>query len=328
MTVRKRNYEAISITGKVDTVDDLLQILNDLPAEPAPKRRSGRSVPSGPRALIEPLTRLKNMVGMEDVKKLVLSQLLYFLQGLHGGRLDMLHSVIQGPPGVGKTELATILGELYCSLGVLRRSKVIVARRSDLIGKYVGHTAIKTQQVIDDSLGGVLLIDEAYSLGNGDEDRDSFSKECLDTINQNLTENGDSFMCIIAGYQHALEKCFFSANEGLARRFTFRYTLPGYNGKELSQIFCRIVDREGWGITSQPTPFFETHHKSFPFFGGDMESLFLHAKLAHSKHLLASTDKSQSRKLDQKDLEEGLRTFLVARKSGKEDDTTFLSMYL
>ena len=86
-----------------------------------------------------------------------------------------------------------------------------IVKRSDLIGKYLGHTAAKTQKVIDSCKGGVLFIDEAYSLGNP-EGRDSFSKECIDTINQNLTENKANLLCIIAGYKDALDKCFFAYN--------------------------------------------------------------------------------------------------------------------
>ena len=108
-----------------------------------------------------------------------------------------------------------------------------IAKRSDLVGQYVGHTAIKTQKIINSAFGGVLFIDEAYSLG-GD---DAFSKECINTINQNLSENGDKFICIIAGYPAEIERCFFSQNEGLKRRFPFKYNIEKYDSKELSQIF-------------------------------------------------------------------------------------------
>merc|ERR1711991_1200935 len=107
---------------------------------------------------------------------------------------DMLHTVITGPPGVGKTELGRILGHIYKGMGVLKKGHLKIVKRSDLIGKYLGHTAAKTQDVIDECSGGVMFIDEAYSLCNK-EGRDSFSKECIDTLNQNLTERRD-FLCI------------------------------------------------------------------------------------------------------------------------------------
>lgn len=335
MSSRKREREQEKLpVGKVESIEDLLTLLRTMPQTSSTgkvrKSSSSRRTPVeyGMRRLIRPLERLQNMVGMTEVKKTVLSQLLYFMQGLHGGKLDMLHSVIQGPPGVGKSELAHILADLYCSLGILETSRVVTARRSDLIGKYLGHTADKTQSVIDDSLGGVLLIDEAYSLGN-DEGRDSFAKECLDTLNQNLTENADRFFCVIAGYEKALDECFFAMNEGLSRRFNFRYTISGYSAMELREIFIRIVSREGWlweekGVSKQ---FFEQNHKNFPFFGGDMESLFVHVKLAHAKHLMTVDDKTGAKTLTEKDLMEGFRNLMVSR-NDKHKDSAPMSMYL
>jgi hypothetical protein len=157
----------------------------------------------------------------------------------------MLHTVIEGPPGVGKTELGKILAEMYSALGVIKSNKFKLVKRTDLIGKYLGHTAEKTQSVIDDADGGVLFIDEAYSLGAQDGG-DSFAKECIDTINQNLSENKKKFICIIAGYPDELEKSFFGYNPGLHRRFPFRYSIEGYSSKELSQIFVKKLNDANW----------------------------------------------------------------------------------
>ncbi len=172
--------------------------------------------------LIPTLEKLENVVGMENVKKTIINQIVYFLSGLDVND-DMLHTVITGPPGVGKTLLGTIIGEIYYNLGIVKgngkryidpitkeeKNYIFkIAKRSDLIGEYLGHTAIKTQKVIEECEGGVLFIDEAYSLGNEDK-KDIYSKECIDTLNQNLTEKKTQFICIIAGYPQDLDKCFF-----------------------------------------------------------------------------------------------------------------------
>ena len=145
----------------------------------------------------------------------------YFIHGL-SGKGELNHCVITGPPGVGKTTLAALLGDIYLRLGFLKNNNFVVARRSELIGKYCGHTAVQTQEKINEAEGGVLFIDEVYSLGNKKKS-DSFTKECIDTINQNLTEKGDKFLCIVAGYEKDVEECFFAYNRGLERRFPIRF---------------------------------------------------------------------------------------------------------
>ena len=153
--------------------------------------------------LVKPLEKLKLMIGLNNIKESIVGHITYYLANLEEETNDMMHTVITGPPGVGKTQLGQILGDIYYNLGILQGNKTKkrgrnsqfkdngytfkIIKRSDLVGKYLGHTAVKTQKVIDSCEGGVMFIDEAYSLGNA-EGRDSFSKECIDTINQNLTE--------------------------------------------------------------------------------------------------------------------------------------------
>jgi hypothetical protein len=219
--------------------------------------------------LVSPLSELHNMVGMDNVKINMVDQILFFLQGLNlsskcgvcvecvynqpctKSNSEMLHTVITGPPGVGKTELGKILGRVYKELGILSTGTFKLVTRADLIAGYLGQTAIKTQKVINEAAGGVLFIDEAYSLGNS-ELRDSFSKECIDTLNQNLSERRD-FLCIIAGYKDALEKCFFNYNDGLRRRFTFKYDIKVYKPYELLEIFEKKIVRFGWNACWLPS---------------------------------------------------------------------------
>ena len=228
----------------------------------------------------------------------------------------MYHTVISGPPGVGKTELGKNLGSIYLGLGILKSDKFRVVKRSELIGKYLGHTAAQTQEIIDDCKGGVMFIDEAYSLGNEDK-RDSFSKECLDTINQNLTENRQEFMCIISGYKDYLNKCFFLYNEGLKRRFPFWYDIKGYTADELKEIFKRKVVKDNWKLCAEvKSEFFK---EKFEFFGGDIDTFTFYCKMAYSKRIFNHSNQD-SKELSLEDLDAGYKTFLESKDKLKEKE--------
>jgi hypothetical protein len=185
------------------------------------------------------------------------------------------------------TTSARILGKIYTKMGYLTKGQFIIAKRADLIGKYLGHTAIKTLKVLESARGGVLFIDEVYSLGNArQDDGDSFSKECIDTINQFLSEHANDFICIIAGYKEEVEKCFFSHNPGLERRFPYRFTIEGYSPAELFQIFLKFVKDNGWAFESENTitaAFFQENKESFPHFGGDLGIFLDNCKIAHAR---------------------------------------------
>lgn len=298
--------------------------------------------------LIQPLTELSNLVGMDNIKEHIIDQILFFLQGSHNktkcnnciecslnlaclkSQNDMLHTVLTGPPGVGKTELGKILGKVYKEMGILSKGTFKLVTRSDLIAGYLGQTAIKTQKVIDECRGGVLFIDEAYALGHS-ELRDSFSKECIDTLNQNLSERRD-FLCIIAGYEEDLEKCFFKYNSGLKRRFTFRYDLNLYSMKELLQIFELKVKMAEWSLCYLPDEtdteelkeskkiykdeilkLFEEYEDCFPNYGGDIETLLLNCKISHSKRCVLKPGEKR-RMLSCDDIKNGLDNFVKHRK--------------
>jgi SpoVK/Ycf46/Vps4 family AAA+-type ATPase len=267
------------------------------------------------------LIKLKNMIGMESVKKNIVYQIIFYLQGLDISNNDMLHTVIEGKPGVGKTELAKILAEIYNSLGILSKSSFTVAKRSDLIGSYLGSTAMKTNKILEESLGGVLFIDEAYSLGN-EEGKDIYSKECIDTINQFLSENREDFICIIAGYKESLEKCFFKYNPGLERRFPWRYSIKEYSWEELSEIFKKIVKDNSWKAKIEPN-FFKDNLDKFKFFGGDLEILFQKTKLIHGMRAINLT-KDKKRIINDDDLKGGLQLFL----EDKDKKLEFLNKYM
>lgn len=316
--------------------------------------------------LVEPLSELNDMVGMVSVKESLINQIIFFIQGFNKktscgkcnecafrlpclkGQTDMLHTVITGSPGCGKTELGKILGKVYKAMGILENGNMKIVSRSDLIGKYLGHTAAKTQDVIDSCRGGVMFIDEAYALGNAlsGEGRDSFSKECLDTLNQNLSERRD-FLCIIAGYKEELEKCFFSVNQGLRRRFTFRYDIDKYDSEELLDIFLLKVKKESWGIEYELTEndtresmelktrqrddiraLFRDNVMFMPNFGGDIETLFLNCKIVHGKRVLFM-DQNLKKILTVLDVKNGFEKFVQNRKykEASDQEYTDISFY-
>jgi hypothetical protein len=223
---------------------------------------------------------------------------------------DMLHTVVYGGPGVGKTRFINILARIYAALGILPTSKVTVAKRSDLIAGYLGQTAIKTRKMIEAAKGGILLIDEAYSLGDVAQ-KDSFSRECIDTLNQALSEEKADFICIIAGYKADLEDRFFKSNPGLERRFPFRISIGEYTAVHLRDIFVQIVRSRGWDIDASATPIslFEDNRDHFRFNGGDMETLFTKTKFLHGRRVFGKRA-AVKKMLTHEDVAAGIEAFL------------------
>jgi SpoVK/Ycf46/Vps4 family AAA+-type ATPase len=276
--------------------------------------------------LVTPLIALDNMIGMNDIKQDMVDHILFRIQEFEVYNQMMMHTVIEGPPGTGKTEVAKIIGRVYLAMGILRNNKFVKATRSQLIAGYLGQTAIATQKIIDSATGGILFIDEVYSLGNI-EKRDSFSKECIDTINENLTTKKTDFICIVAGYKEDIKQCFFSYNDGLERRFPIRFHINEYNASELFSIFKKKVEDNMWKMDdSVELTFFEKHHSNFRFFGGDMEILFNSCKRSHSRRVFATGDeKKMLRKID---LEKGYESFVNHKRDKKEEVGSWQNMYM
>ena len=279
--------------------------------------------------LVEPLTLLNNMVGLDTIKKKIFEQIIFYLQNLDDENYDMLHTVIYGDPGIGKTELAKILGKIYTALGILSKGTFTSVKRADLIGGYLGQTAMKTKKVLDEAIGGVLFIDEAYSLGNK-EGKDSYSKECIDTLNAALTEEKEDLIVIIAGYKNDLENCFFSHNSGLERRFNWRFELTKYSPAELREIFIKKANEKNWNILSNDDislSFFETNIEHFKFNGGDMETLFQKCKMAHAHRVLKEHPKNK-KYINKDDLENGFQSFIESRKTDERYIKYVDAMYI
>ena len=276
-----------------------------------------------------PLKRLSKLIGMEKVKEDIFDMIIYYLQGFENNNNNMLHSVIEGPPGVGKTKLGKILSGIYCALGIIQSNKFKYVKATDLIGDHVGATKHMTQQVIEEADGGVLFIDEAYALSSNDN-KDPYGKECIDTINFNLSENKKKLIVIIAGYPDHLDKCFFSFNPGLARRFPFKFRIDSYTPEELKDIFIDKLRKFGWKFSQSVSmdnlnSFFKTNAKEFPNFGGDIENFFKSCQFAHSKRMIGKNP-NQRKKINIDDIKKGLEKFKKNKRTDETQKSSHLSM--
>jgi len=320
--ISKTEYKRID--DPVDTISDLISIIDKYEVD-GEYNIDVRQLSNIRAELVE----LNGMIGMKKLKQSVLHQLIYFIQGLHlvdnaSGKGDFKHTVIYGPPGTGKTEIAKIIGRMYSKLGILKNNVFKKATRNDLVAGYLGQTAIKTKALIRDCLGGVLFIDEAYSLSNSN-DFDSFSKECIDTLCESLSDHKDDLMVIIAGYENELENHFFKANPGLDSRFIWRFKIDSYNPIELTDIFRKKIRESGWDLEGPDvveSRWFEKHKKTFLHFGRDMEILFFYTKIQHSKRVFGKPVEIQ-RILTREDLEKGFELFI---ENAKRPDDKFRSM--
>ena len=141
------------------------------------------------------------------------------------------HFVFTGPPGTGKTTVARILGRIFAALGLLVRPEVVEAHRADLVGEHLGSTAIKTNKLIDSAMGGVLFIDEAYSLNNvGYDGGDAFGAEAVQSLLKRAEDDRDRLVIVLAGYTDDMDR-FLRSNPGLASRFSTRVTFPSYSAR-------------------------------------------------------------------------------------------------
>ena len=300
--------DLILIETEINSIDDL--ILLGKKYDPNEKKKYTLDMQTLNK-LVEPLEKLQKMIGMDGVKETIVNLILYNIQNFEKKNSSMLHTIIEGSPGTGKTEVAKIIADLYLKMGILKNDKFKSVKRNDLVGQYLGHTANKTQEVINSVKGGVLFIDEAYSLGNP-EGRDSYSKECIDIINQNLSESKCDFVCIIAGYPDALKKSFFSYNEGLERRFPYRFKIKDYDEEELQKIFVKIVKENEWKFKDEfipPVEFFLKNKNYFKYFGGDLENFFNSCRIAHARRAMTIHPKYK-KCLTQEDLNKGLNFFI------------------
>lgn len=281
------------------------------------------------------LEELDSMVGMNSLKESVFFQIIYYIQGMHyrNRNEEYLHTIILGNPGCGKTQVAKILGKIYQNMGILsKNANFKIGYRDNLVGEYLGQTAVKTRKFLESCLGGVLFIDEVYSLGPGQKDRDSFSKEAIDTLCSFLSEHKNDFCCIIAGYEDDVKKCFLSVNKGLERRFPWVHKIEVYTDENLSDIFVKMIKDSKWQLSSSVdkkylTEFFKENKECFKNTGGDIETFLSKCKLIHSKRVFC-LDKEFKFIFTKEDMEESMKMVKNYKLDKEEKNMSHMFMYM
>lgn len=198
------------------------------------------------------MEELHHLIGLQSVKKLIQEiQAFIMIQDKRKGEglvttPIVLHMIFKGSPGTGKTTVARLLGKIFCAMGVLEKGHVIEVERADLVGEYIGHTAVKVRDQIKKSLGGIMFIDEAYSLARGGEK--DFGKEAIDAMVKGMEDHKENLILILAGYKNEME-IFLRSNPGLKSRFPIHIDFPDYSLEELIEIAEVMVKKRQYKLS-------------------------------------------------------------------------------
>lgn len=220
-------------------------------------------IPSPKHELFYEMEReLEILVGMDSVKE-ILREIYAWIYvnkerqsiGLKSDS-QVLHMLFKGNPGTGKTTVARIIGKLLHRLDILSKGHLIEAERADLVGEYIGHTAQKTRDLIKKASGGILFIDEAYSLGRGGEK--DFGKEAIDTLVKHMEDKAKDFILILAGYSKEMDQ-FLMLNPGLRSRFPFIIDFPDYSVSELLDIGKMMFEEREYLVTDDAIMILQDH---------------------------------------------------------------------
>ncbi len=201
----------------------------------------------------EIIKEFNRLVGLEDIKKLMYGIFGLIQVGkyrevlrLKSDSTQVLHMVFKGNPGTGKTTVARLMAKMFKDLGILSKGHMIEVERADLVGEYIGHTAQKTREQVKKALGGILFIDEAYSLIRGGEK--DFGRESIDALVKSMEDYKNDFILILAGYSIEME-AFIHSNPGVHSRFPIQLTFDDYSMEELIEIAEVMVEEKDYMLT-------------------------------------------------------------------------------
>lgn len=253
-----------------------------------------------PPTLDELLGRLERLVGLDSVKSEIKSLVniarVHEMRRKEGLKVPPsgYHMVFVGPPGTGKTTIARLLGAIFHALGLLSRGHLTEVDRAELVAGYVGQTAIKTDKVVQGARGGVLFIDEAYSLAPDNSDQD-FGREAIETLLKLMEDHREDLVVVVAGYRDRME-AFLESNPGLRSRFTRFIDFPDYSPEELTLIFERMATDEGYtlaegALESAKVILSREHAERGDNFGNArlVRNLFEHSLTAQANRLVGGT---------------------------------------
>lgn len=217
--------------------------------------------------LEELLEQLHGLIGLSSVKVEVENMINLLkvceMRKKSGLRTPQIakHLIFVGNPGTGKTTVARILSKIYCSLGILSKGQLVEVDRADLVAGYMGQTAAKVKEVVDKAMGGILFIDEAYSLTNGKKEGD-FGQEAIDTLNKCMEDYRDDFIVIAAGYEEEMKE-FTASNPGLQSRFNRKIVFDDYDQEHLMKIFIKMSSELDYKVTEDALQYVGNHFSNW-----------------------------------------------------------------